>query len=136
VFLLFFVLDALYFLLVTCIFSVFLYTVNNGGFRSYLLAGCICGFLLYLLTAGRVVMAFSQTMVNLLKRGIRILVWVPLCFVLRQMKRWIVRILSHTFGKLLRMGRRWISIRRTEKIRQRLHEEIRLDGETEEGRDL
>ena len=66
-FAIFSILDICYFLIGTVSFSVFLYAVNNGGFRSYLLAGVFIGMTVYHYIAGRIVMLFSETIVRFIR---------------------------------------------------------------------
>ena len=97
----FFTLDFTYLLVVTFFFSVFLYHANHGLFRLYLFLPAVLGFSLYYHTVGRIVMFFSETIVSLLRKTVRILVWQPLVFLLHGIRRLLCFVWCHTGGVLV-----------------------------------
>ncbi|MBQ4354949.1 MAG: hypothetical protein IJC71_08660 [Clostridia bacterium] len=134
--LLFFLTDAAYMLTVTCIFSVFLFAVNRGGFRFYLLAGVIAGMTLYLCTIGRLVMLVSETIVRLLRRMADFLLFRPLRFLAHLLFSCICRIGRMTAVPLLFSCRRAAAIHYTEKIRRQLTGAIRFNADPKRGKEL
>lgn len=134
-FLLFFLLDAAYMLITTCVFSVFLYAVNNGGFRLYLLAAVICGMVLYFITVGRIVMLLSETIVRFLRKVFTLFVLKPFGFILKLFRRLICWIGAHTIGKIVRYLQHRRAIRYTEKLKRRLRLDIRFCADHGKGRD-
>lgn len=130
----FFLLDTAYMLTVTTAFSVFIYVVNNGGFRMYLLVSTVVGMVVYFLTVGRLVMLLSETIVNFLGRLFDLVIVKPIRSVLRLLGRAFGWVYSHTVGYLLLCLRRMNGYRYTEKIRRRIAREIMFEAE-ERGRD-
>lgn len=131
----FFLLDAAYMLTVTTVFSVFIYAVNSGGFRLYLLVSVIVGMVIYFLTVGRAVMYLSETIVNFLRLMFTLVVVKPIKFILRLLRHIIMWIYLHTLGYVLRCLRRMNGYRYTEKMRRRLAREIMFETEKEKGRE-
>jgi len=75
------ILDICFFLIGTVSFSVFLYAVNNGGFRSYLLAGVLIGMTVYHYTVGRIVMLFSESIVRFIRLVLNTVLVKPVRFI-------------------------------------------------------
>ena len=68
-------LDILYGLSTGASFCVFLYALNNGRFRWYLLLGCVLGFMAYYWSAGRLVMYLSGYIVAVLRSVIGLILY-------------------------------------------------------------
>lgn len=100
-FILFFILDIAYMLTVTVCFSVFQYWQMNGRFRWFVLLSTLIGAALWHKTAGRAVMAVSETLVSLLRRAIHCLVIVPLCFIYRLLRCFLCLLAEHTVLRVL-----------------------------------
>lgn len=135
-FTIFFLLDTAYLFTLTCIFSVFLYAVNNGGFRFYLLAAVLVGMVFYFFTAGRVVMLLSEAIVRFLRRIFTLIVVKPLRFIFRLFGRLLHWIGTHTVGKIMYCLRRRRAILYTERMKRRLRWDIRFSADHRKGRDL
>ncbi len=129
----FFLLDMAYMLTVTVIFSVFIFAVNNGGFRSYLLVSVIFGMIIYLLTVGRVVMLLSEMIVNFLRCVFELLVAKPVRFVVRLCGKCVGFLYSHTVGRIVRLLMRMSGYRYTEKMKHRLAYDIAFTDEKGKG---
>ena len=71
--------DAVFAVCVTVILSVFIYWQNNGIPRAFILLPCVAGFVLYILTLGKLVMAFSETIVRFLRFLVLVAVMKPIC---------------------------------------------------------
>ena len=134
-FLLFLLTDIFYIFPVSCIFSVFLYAVNKGGFRFYLLAGVIGGMFLYQNTFGRLVMFVSEAIVRFLKRLFTLLLIRPIRYVLGQILKAFVFLGRHTSGKLLSLFKRLTAVTYTEYTRKKLEDAVRLYADDGKGRD-
>ncbi len=102
-FLLYLLGDVVYLSFVAFFGSVFLFHANHGQFRLFLLSGAMAGFILYQLTLGRLVMWVSEALVCLLKGLWRLLVWRPLCFLVRLFGK----IGRYTGSRLWRLAR-WL----------------------------
>ncbi len=93
-FFLFFLLDTAYMIVVTAMFSILLYWQMSGTFRLFVLVSAVIGLAVYLCTAGRIVMLFSETIVRILRKAVRCLLVKPI--------RWILRFLGRVFAGLYR----------------------------------
>jgi len=49
-----FFIDLLYFLIITPLSAIFVFGINSGVVRGYIIVGAICGFLIYKLSLGRI----------------------------------------------------------------------------------
>ncbi len=83
------ILDVIYSAALGAGFSVFLFAVNSGRFRWFLLLGAAAGFSLYRLSAGRIVNAVTEKIAAVVKRTagfiLRVLM-IPLKAVLKILK--------------------------------------------------
>jgi len=121
-----FLLDVVYMLLVTLSCSLFAYCFNHGILRLYFMIPMGVGFIVYHCTVGRLVMAFSETLIRLIRFVFRITVVKPLTLLLRGIRvagRWIF---FHTAGVLWNRLREQGRIRYTEKQRRRIKNLIRI----------
>lgn len=59
--------DILFWLFSAICVSIFIYYYNDGIFRSFVIFGCIVGFLLYYFTVGKVILFISQEIVFYVK---------------------------------------------------------------------
>ena len=121
--------DALTMLLFGAAFSVFVYWANDGDFRWFMAAGTIGGFALWHATLGRVVMFFSEKIVALIHRLLRILVFTPILWIGRVTGRFLRFLTRQTLGRLIRAVRRRLAGRRTDAWQKRLARDIQFDGE-------
>ncbi len=131
-FILFFLTDSVYMLFVTLLFSFFVYWINSGVVRFFILFSVIVGFLLYILTVGRVVMVFSEAIVKWIKMIIRYTVFIPAAFVCKIIKCVVLFVYRHTVVKLFQFLRRVRLERRTERYRKLLKRDTcvwKMDGE-------
>ena len=60
--------DIIFCLISVTVIFIFTFAMNEGVFRSYELFGIIAGFLIYYNTFGRLVMAFSEIIINAFKK--------------------------------------------------------------------
>jgi len=125
-FLVFFMLDTVFVITVSAIYSFFNYVVNNGAFRVYFLIAVCVGFFVYYSTFGRIVMFFSETLVTFLKRMIFYTVVIPARFVLRLVMRVVEFAYRNTFGRLICILVRLFGLYRTDLIRRHLVRDIRF----------
>ena len=52
-------------------FSIFVFAVNDGVLRGFMLLGTLLGFLIYYFTVGRLVMAVSERIISFVRRAVR-----------------------------------------------------------------
>ena len=123
-FLLFFLFDAVYLLTVTAAFSVFQYWQMNGEFRLFVLLSVTAGFAVWRATAGRVVMAFSEAIVRLLRLAARWILVKPLCFLSGLLLRMLRYVYRRTIGRGIRSLRRGMRRIRSEHIRKKFGNDI------------
>lgn len=135
-FVLFFLLDAVYMLTVTVLFSIFIYAFESGNYRWYLLAGVIFGMLLYFLTVGRLMMFFAESIVRFLRMIFRLIIAKPLCFIGRYVRMVLVWIGLHTVGRIVCGILRISGYIYTEKMRRRIERDIRFTKDNGKGRDF
>jgi len=128
-FLLFFLFDAVYMLTVTAMFSVFQYWQMNGTFRLFVLVSVLAGAALWHGTAGRLVMAFSETIVRMLRLAALWLVVRPVRFVLGLFRKVLFFVYRQTVGCTVRRICRMIRFFRSERIRRNLKKEISFSAE-------
>ena len=128
-FLLFFLCDAVYMLAAAAMFSVFQYWQMNGEFRLYVLAGTAAGFAVWHGTAGRVVMAFSEAIVRLIRLTVRVLVIRPAAFFLRFLRRTLAFLYRRTAGRILYWIRSGVRAVRSDRIRRKFGNDIRFTAE-------
>jgi len=99
-FVIFLVTDLAYMILITFTYSVFLYHNNNGVFRFYLFTACLCGFILYYRTIGRLVMYMADTIINILKFVVCHILIRPIAAVCRMIVKLMRIIVAMTVGKM------------------------------------
>lgn len=123
-FLLFFLCDAAYVLTVTAMFSVFQYWQMNGTFRLFVLSAVIAGFAVWYHTAGRVVMAFSEAIVRLLRLAALWLLVKPARFLLGILRRMLLFVYRQTAGRAVRLILRGLRAVRSNRIRGKFEKDI------------
>ncbi len=123
-FLLFFLCDAAYMITVTAMFSVFQYWQMNGKFRLFVLLSVIVGFAVWHVTAGRIVMAFSETIVRLLRLTVLWIVVKPLRFILKVLRNIFAFLYRQTAGRLVVLLRCGIRSLRSGSIRRKFEKDI------------
>lgn len=114
-------LDILYGLSTGACFCVFLYALNNGRFRWYLLLGCMLGFLVYYWSIGKLVLLLSGYIVAALRSVIGFIL-----YLLTQPLIWIGKKLRQLFIPLEKLFRRHRQIRQTEKVKKNWNKAIRF----------
>ena len=100
-FLLFLLTDFVYMSAVSVVFSVFVYVVNYGDFRWYLLFGTVVGFVLYHFSVGRVVAYFSDMLARAIRTVLHYIVAVPVNFLFRVTRRLVSTVYRYTIGVLI-----------------------------------
>ena len=95
-----FVEDITYFSLSAVILSVFLYNLNTGKVRGFVLIGAFCGFMLYLLTVGRVTLFFGELIVFLIRSAASFVFLRLLLPLTKTIYRFVSFIYIHTIGRL------------------------------------
>lgn len=100
-FVLFLITDFIYMSAVSVVFSVFVYIVNYGDFRWYLLFGAVVGFVLYHFTVGRVVAYFSDVLARAIRTVLCYTVALPLRLLLRVVKKLVMLVYCCTLGILI-----------------------------------
>ena len=123
----FFVTDLFYMLEVTGMLSVFLYEFASGDLRMYLLIAAAVGFALYRCTAGRLVMALSETIVQVIRKVVRVIVIRPVLFILRILRKFAAWLYRHTFGMVADGIRYRYGLFRLECAKKKLAREIRME---------
>jgi len=130
-FVIFFITDLLYMLCVTAILSFFTYWMNSGVPRFFIIFSSAAGFVLYLMTVGRLVMFFSEALVCFIRVTFNFLVIRPIRFILRMLKNIVCWIYSHTFGKIFMFAEFGFLLWRTEIYRKHLRHDVcfgKMDG--------
>ncbi len=122
----FFLFDFVYLLVVTFFFSVFLFYTNHGVFRLYIFVPAALGFWIYYQTLGRLVMFFSETIVSFLRKLTGLLVWRPLCFLMRGMRRLFCVIWCHTGFVLVEKLRRKKRLQYARSLEKKFADWVRL----------
>ena len=117
-----FVEDIMYFCLCGAIISVFLYNLNTGKVRGFVLIGAICGFAFYLLTIGRVTLFFGELIVFLIRSLARLVFLRLILPTARAVQRIVGFIYIHTFGKVRGIIKSKSERRAREKRRRQLCE--------------
>ncbi len=85
--------DVLFAVISSIVVCIFIFYMNSGQFRGIAVIGALCGFLLYYLTVGRVVMYFSGVIIGFFKFLIRKIYE----YTLRPIKKGVIFIIRHTF---------------------------------------
>lgn len=123
-FLLVFFADLCWMLLVGAVFSVWVYRVNDGAFRWFIAFSAVAGFAVLHATLGRVAMLCAEAIAAFLRRVFDLLVVRPLRFLGRILIR-CARTLWHlTGGRVLSAMKRQHAIRRTERMRRALRQDL------------
>ncbi len=123
-FFLFFLLDTAYMIAVTAMFSIFLYWQMSGTFRLFVLVSAVTGLAVYLCTAGRIVMLFSETIVCFLKKVVRCLLVKPMRWILRFLGRILAGLYRQTIGRVAEAVLHGMRYVRAERIRRNLKKDI------------
>ena len=126
-FLIFAVLDTLFMLTCTAAFSVFLYAVNNGGFRFYLLCGIAAGMTAYHYTVGRLVKYTAEKSIGIIRLALKTVIVKPICLLVYALRRLMGFIVWCTVGRFIKMVSEWMGIIRTERAMRRINRDIRFD---------
>lgn len=113
--------DVLYSIFAAASFCIFLYHVNSGRFRWYLLFACAIGFILYRLSLGRL----ANAALGYITGAIRVLIGFILYVITRPASLFLrgVRIIAKPVKNKLRRNK---MLRETEKIRKSLHDAVRF----------
>lgn len=114
-------LDILYGLSTGAGFCIFLYALNNGRFRWYLLLGCVLGFMAYYWSVGRLVLYLSGNIVALLRSMIGFIL-----YLLTQPFLWIGKKIRRLFAPVGVYFQRRRRIRQTEKVRKSWAKAVRF----------
>ena len=123
-FFLFFLLDTAYMIAVTVMFSIFLYWQMSGTFRLFVLVSAVVGLAVYLCTAGRIVMLFSETIVRLLKKTVWYLLIKPIRWILRFLGRVLAGLYRRTVRRMTKAVMRGMRCIRAGRIRRSLKKDI------------
>ncbi len=135
-FCLYFLLDGCYVLIVTCLFSVFLFAFNFGEFRLYLLFGVTVGMGVYLMTVGRLVMFFAQRITDFVKKILWLVLFRPLWYIIRGMGRLGRFVWMKTGGACIKAVRRRMDVLHTERVRRCLVRTLSFSNPKRKERDL
>lgn len=122
------VLDFLFMLVCTAVFSIFLYASNNGGFRMYLLIGAAVGMAAYRYTIGKLVIFTAEKSLDAVRRAVKIVIVRPLGRLVFAAGRLVRFTVGCTLGHLVRMVRTGLGSMRTNRAMRRIEHDIRLDG--------
>lgn len=120
----FFLLDSLYVVCASTIYSFFNYFACNGEFRVFILASVCIGFIVYYVTLGRIVMFFSEAIVALLRKILHYAIVLPMQFVIRITLRAAKFTYANTIGRAAQAFFRLLAIRRTERYRRMIARDI------------
>lgn len=113
--------DVLYSVFAAVSFCIFLYYMNNGRFRWYLLLACVVGFILYRLSIGIAVKAAFGYITGVIRTVCGFVLYLitrPAVF----LSRGVVRLASPVAENIQRR----IKIRKTEKIGKSLRDAVRF----------
>ena len=114
-------LDIIYGLCTGVCFCVFLYALNNGRFRWYLLLGCALGFAAYYYSVGKLVLRLSGYIVAVLRSVVGCIVYLltqPVLWIGRRLRR----LLRPVWALLLRRRR----IHQTERMKKSWAKKVRF----------
>lgn len=114
-------LDILYGLSTGASFCVFLFALNNGRFRWYLLLGCVLGFMAYYWSVGRLVVYLSGYIVAVLRSMIGLIL-----YLLTQPLVWLGKRICRLFAPIGVYFHRWWRIRQTEKVKKNWMKAVRF----------
>ena len=128
-FLILFFTDLLWMLLIGAAFSLWVYRVNDGAFRWFIAAGTVAGFAVWHETLGRVVLFFAEKIASTLQKLVSVLVWKPLSWIGRLIGRIAVGLWRHTGERLIGQGKRRRALRKTERLRQALRQDLSFGEE-------
>jgi len=126
-FAIFALLDTLFMLMCTAAFSVFLYAVNKGGFRIYLLCGIAAGMTVYHYTVGRIVVFAAEKSVRAIRLAVKTVIVKPICLIVLLAWRLIRFIVRCTVGRLVKLILTAFGMMRTERVMRRIKRDIRFD---------
>ena len=112
--------DILYFLTAAAVFCAFLYTVNSGCFRWFLMLGALSGLFLYEIGPGRLIWSILECCALLTRAFVGVLL-----FGLTRPAIWMVNGIQHIAGPI----RIAAGVRKTERIRKRLCTAVRFSAE-------
>lgn len=121
-------------------FAVFVYWVNDGQFRWFMAAFAAGGFALWRVTLSVPAMFCADRLARLLRAAVRILLIVPVGWILsltargsrilcRLTVRLTLTLYRATAGRAVRLMKRRTALNRTERFRLRLAEDISFEGE-------
>lgn len=87
---------------VSSVYIIFVFCANNGALRWFSFFGAAMGFYIYFVTVGRIVMKFSQLIINFIKSVIKFIrqkifhpVFSFIFRILRYLKRWFVHLFEY-----------------------------------------
>lgn len=112
--------DILYFLTAAAVFCAFLYTVNSGCFRWFLMLGALSGLFLYEIGPGRLIWSILECCALLTRAFAGVLL-----FGLTRPAVWMVNGIQH-IAEPIRIA---AGVRKTERIRKRLCTAVRFSAE-------
>ena len=110
-------LDLLYFVFCASAYCVFLYAASNGRFRAFTAVSVFAGFLIYRFLPGKIILALLNYFADLLNKTFCVLTYpvkIFFCF------------LTKCILSLLTIITYKIRIYKTDRIKTRLHKEVRL----------
>ena len=119
---------------VTLAFSVFIYAVNKGGFRVYLLVGVAVGMLVYHHTVGKIVMLLSETIVGFIRKAVVFVLIKPAAWAIRLLMRFIGWIWKNTAIRIAARIKKCVAIAYTENVMKRIGKDIRFEMRDRKGR--
>jgi len=125
-FLIFLFLDLVYMLLVTFVYSVFLYHENHGVFRMYLVIPCVLSFVLYYKTIGCLVMHVSETIVGFCRIVVKMLIIRPVCALYKVLRISSALLWRYTAGMIISVLRTLYRQRYMRQIQRNLSKYIRI----------
>lgn len=115
-----FIEDVLYFILCALTVVLFLFKANHGSIRGYLLFGALTGFVLYLITVGRLTRFFSKALSRALWRLIDLLTSKIIKPILRLILRGCGKIYKMTLGRLFDSISKEMRLRKTDRVEREI----------------
>lgn len=120
--------DALYMIIVTLSFSLFVYFSNNGDFRWFMAVGCAVGCALYHATLGKLVVMVSGTVANAIRTVIKYVVVRPAVFIGRIFIKIMLFVGRNTVGRLVGIIKNAALSLKTERARREIKQDIKFFG--------
>lgn len=90
--------DIIFFVVAAIAVALFVFNANKGNFRGFMLFGTVAGFLIYLVTIGKITGAVASLIVNTFRK----ITYLFIKFVFIPPIRWLIRLFVWLYGITLK----------------------------------